>query len=458
MQHARRIRPSSGPTDRRRLAAAALSAILPGAGQLANGRQLLGKRLLIPSVAAIAIVWLILQVVSLPRLAATLIAPPLLSIVLVLNGLILVWRSIAVLHAFFDQRYPGRSGRLGAAGLAVIMVFVTWPHLIGLQVGLSAQSAFGRIFEPGPAAPGASGPVSTPEPFNGGERVNVLLIAIDKTPNRTATLTDTMMVASLDPIGKTVSLVSIPRDLVNTPLGDGNDFGPKLNSLMSYADRNPDEFPDGGVRALQKAVGALLEIDIHYYATIDFVGFVKMVDAVGGIDVVVPESFSDPTYDGYGFGKMGWSVEAGPHHFDGLNALAFARSRKASGESDFSRQDRQQLMLLALRHKATESGSLLFSLPGLIDAVGDTFRTDLPMGALPDIAAIVDEIEDDAITRVVIRFPLVRGASNRYGSVQVPDLVAIRAMAEHVFSEPGVDPIPWPTPKPTAPPSVAPSP
>ena len=75
-----------------------------------------------------------------------------------------------------------------------------------------------------------------------------------------------MIVASLDPVGHTVSMVSVPRDLVNVPLGNGDVLGPKLNSLMSYAERHPDEFPKGGVRALQDAVGALLDIDIQYYA------------------------------------------------------------------------------------------------------------------------------------------------------------------------------------------------
>ncbi len=69
---------------------------------------------------------------------------------------------------------------------------------------------------------------------------------------------------------------------MNVPLGTGDVFGPKLNSLMSYADAHPDEFPKGGIRTLEDAIGTLLEIDIQYYARVDFAGFVAMVDAVGG--------------------------------------------------------------------------------------------------------------------------------------------------------------------------------
>jgi LCP family protein required for cell wall assembly len=262
-----------------------------------------------------------------------------------------------------------------------------------------------------------------------------------------------MMVASLDPVGHTVSIVSIPRDLVDTPLGNGNVFGPKLNSLLGYADRNPDEFPQGGMRALQDAIGALLEIPIHYHARLDFGGFIKMVDAVGGVDVIVPKGFTDPTYDAYGFSTSGYgtgySITAGPHHFDGINALAYARSRKALGESDFTRQARQQQILAALRDRATGGGSLLFALPDLLDAVGETIRSDVPVDKLPALAAIMEEVGRDDVTSVVIRSPLIRAKKTRYGDSQVADLARIRAVAAALFSEPGTPPQPWPTPKPT---------
>jgi LCP family protein required for cell wall assembly len=444
------MRPPSGPTDRRRLFAAGLSAVIPGLGQLANRQTELGRRFLLPTVAALVLVWLVVQLVPLPRLAATFVSPTMLMLLLALNIIVLGWRIASIGQAFFDARFRVRPGRLGAVGLGAILVFVTLPHLVGLQLGLAAQSAFGRIFQSGATL----GATFAPGPRLGRERVNILIIGVDTVPGRTATLTDTLMVASLDPVGKTVALLSIPRDLVNTPLGNGNVFGPKLNSLMSYANRNPDEFPGGGKRALQDAVGALLDVRIHYTATMDMLGFVRMVDALGGVDIEVAEGFSDPKYDGFGFGQMGWTVAAGPNHFDGLNALAYVRSRKATGESDFTRQERQQQVLLALRAKLTASGSLVFALPGLLDALGDTVETDFPVDDLPAVAAIFDEIDADAIVRVVIRFPLVGGTTNRYGSVQVPDVPAIQAMARQLFGLPGTRPIPWPTPDPTPQPPI----
>ena len=101
---------------------------------------------------------------------------------------------------------------------------------------------------------------------------------------------------------------------------------------MSYADRHPDEFPEGGVAALEHAVSALLDVPIHYYARLDFYGFVDIVNAVGGVDIKVAEGFSDPLYTSFGHPKPGWSIKAGTHHLDGINALAYARARKALAE------------------------------------------------------------------------------------------------------------------------------
>jgi LCP family protein required for cell wall assembly len=203
------------------------------------------------------------------------------------------------------------------------------------------------------------------------------------------------------------------------------------------------------MRALEDAIGALLEIPIHYYASLDFGGFINMVDAVGGVDVTVKNGFEDPTYDGYGFEERGYSITAGRHHLDGANALAFARSRKALGESDFTRQARQQQILIALRDQATRGGSLLFELPDLLDAVGETIRSDVPVDRLPALAAIMEEVGRDNVTNVVIRSPLVHPKKTRFGDSQAPDLVRIRAMAAALFSGPGTPPKPWPTPKPT---------
>ena len=387
----------------------------------------------------VGVAWLLVQLNTSSMLLAHAIVPGTLQLLLILNVLIVVWRLIAVFEAFVDRRYPGKPGRLGGVGLLVVILLVAVPHLAVHVYGASAFTTFERVFGGGATGgpdddPGSTGG-PTPRPQ---ERVNVLLMGIDSGPNRTQALTDSLMVISLDPVGQTVSMVSIPRDLVDVPLGNGDTFAPKINSLLGYANRRPTEFPQGGTRALEDAIGALLGVPIHYYAKVDLAGFVTMVDAVGGVDIDVARPLSDANYGGFGVGP-GWSVNVGPHHFDGANALAYARIRRAPGENDFTRASRQQEVLIALRDRAVEGGNFVFSLPRLLEAVGDTVRTDLPRERLPEFGALAEEIGGDRATQVVMTSPMVRsgGRNHRYGSVVIPVPKRIAEMVAIVFTPPG---------------------
>ncbi len=86
-----------------------------------------------------------------------------------------------------------------------------------------------------------------------------------------------------------------------------------------------------------------------------------MVDAVGGVDITVKKALADPNYPRLD-GSHGWSVEPGPHHFNGSDALAYARIRKVLGESDLTRAARQQEVLVALRNRVVDAG-ILVNLP-----------------------------------------------------------------------------------------------
>ncbi len=435
--HARRIRPDSRPTDGRRLLASVFSSIVPGTGQLLNGRPRAAAVFGLPTILALVITWLVIQSDRPTMLLARVIAPSVLGLLLILNVVVLAWRALAVVHAFADRRY-GRPGRLGVVGLVLLLLVTAVPHVAAWSYGTTAQTTFARIFSgPASSVPGAPSP-------SGHERINILLIGIDAGPGRTEALSDSLIVISLDPVGRTVSMVSIPRDLASVPLGNGNVFGPKINSLMSWGDHHPAEFPSGGVPALEGAIGALLGIPIHYYATVDLRGFVKMVDAVGGVDINVTKSLSDPNYGGFGVGP-GWSIEPGLHHLDGANALAYARIRKSTGESDFTRAARQQEVLVALRNRAVGAGILL-SLPQLLSAVGGAIRTDLPADRLPELAALAEQIDGSSTTKVVLGGPMIKsGGSSAYGSIFLPVPARIAAMARVVFGPPGQSPV-WPVP------------
>lgn len=425
------------PTDGRRLVAALASSILPGAGQALNGRLRSALVFGGPTIVLAVATLLYLGSDRPAMLLAHLIAPPVLAALLVLDVALLGWRLVALLHAFVDRRYARRPGPVGAIGLVVLLMVTAAPHALAWSYGTAAQSMFGQIFSDSDGRSNSAIPAPTAN-----ERLNVLLIGVDSGPGRTEALTDSMIVVSLDPVGRTVSMLSIPRDLTNVPLADGNVFGPKINSLISFARRNPAAFPGGANRALMDAIGTLLGIPIPYYATVNLHGFVGMVDAVGGVDIDVRKPLSDPNYGGFGVGP-GWSIEPGKHHLDGANALAYARIRKSTGESDFTRAGRQQEVLVALRDQAVRAG-LLLGLPKLFAAVGDTIHTNLPADRLPELAALAEQIDRASTVKLVLASPFIKpGGSSQYGSVFVPVLSRIRAMAKVVFGAPGGDPT-WP--------------
>ena len=286
LRQATRIRPDTGPTDRRRILAAVLSALVPGLGQAYNQRRRLALVLFVPFAVVAAIAVLAVWAIPGPRLdrqrdrpaqprppARPQPRPPRLAPGRPQPGVLR--RSV---------RAPAGAPRASSA-----WPWSSWSRSCRTSarsiVGGVARSTFAEVFDGQTLGARSDGDTARIPGTN--ERLNVLLIGMDKGRGRDHALTDTLIVVSLDPVGKSVSMASLPRDLVNVPLGDGRTFGPKLNSLLSYATRHPKDFPAGGTRTLEDAVGALLGIPIHYYATVDLAGFAKMVDAVGGVDVNV---------------------------------------------------------------------------------------------------------------------------------------------------------------------------
>lgn len=421
-----------------------LSALIPGLGQAYNRRTRLALGLFVPFAIVAAVSLLAVWAIPAPRLIASAIVPRNLDLLLGLNLVVLAWRLIALVQAFFDTRFELRPGGLGLVGLAVVVLVTIAPHVGAQYVGGLARSTFADVFDGDVLAAHSD---ARPDRVPGeNERLNVLLVGIDAAADRDHALTDSLIVVSLDPVGKSVSMASLPRDLVNVPLGDGRTFAPKLNALLSYATTHPKDFPKGGMRTLENAVGTLLGIPIHYYATVDLAGFAKMVDAVGGVDVDVRTRLEDLKYRGFGItGRKGVTFEVGPQHLDGTHALAYARIRRSEGQTDFTRQARQQEILMALRSKVVK-GDALLNLPSLLDAVGKTVATDLPPERLPDLAVLAGEIPAKKIVRVVVQYPLLHPAKpgqNKYGAVQLPELDRILAMAGGLFSPPGTPPTRW---------------
>jgi len=241
-------------------------------------------------------------------------------------------------------------------------------------------------------------PIATPE--SASARINILLTGIDAAENRTNELTDTLMVVSIDPTNGNVAMLSFPRDISEFPLADGTRFSGKINSFMSYARRNPAKFPDGPLTSLVREMGYLLGAPIHYYAAIDLAGFRRMIDLVGGVTVNNVRTINDGRYDWLD-GQRGFFLSAGKHHLDGRTALAYVRSRQGAGDNDFNRARRQQEVLLALRKQLVKPEQLP-QIPGLLDAAGDTIRTNFPSERIGEMIDLAQGIDTSTIRQVVL--------------------------------------------------------
>lgn len=428
--------------DGRSSLAALLSFLLPGLGQAYNGQPLLAAALVGP-----ILVLLLLVIVAVAtrgsQLLSSLLDIRVLVALIILDVALLGWRLVAILQAH-GWREPLGTRRWTTYATAALVVFTLAMHVLPAWYAAKAIDTLNSVSlggTPSRGGGGLPGFSTLPEPSDQpevqrGERINVLLVGVDSAPGRTTSLTDTMLVVSLDPATGRSAMISIPRDLYGAPLPDGTPFNQKLNALMATAASDPATYPLGGVGTLKATVGELLGAPIHYFAAINLLGFKQAIDAVGGVEITVDRPVADPTYfDEFGQ-QTGFYIDPGTYRMDGRTALAFVRSRKGIGDSDFTRADRQQQVLAALRKELT-AGNLVVSLPALLDAVKNTITTDVPSNRLSAIAQVVQDTDMTSLERVVLQPPeyMTADPSSAAGYILIPDLEAIRALGERLLGD-----------------------
>lgn len=231
---------------------------------------------------------------------------------------------------------------------------------------------------------------------------NILLIGVGGEGHDGENLTDTMMVASLDHDQNLVSMISIPRDFYveNEEVG----WGTRINSVYEYV-LDETEDPAYAMSELQGEIENILDVDIHYYAKIDFYGFVEIVDALGGITVDVEQDIYDEAYPAPAGSSQLYEIfylEAGTQELDGETALKYVRSRHNT--SDFDRARRQQQVLTALKDKAMSLGVL--TSPGRVKdlyyAVSSNFETDMELDEMLSLVDFAENLTGDSINSAVI--------------------------------------------------------
>lgn len=214
--------------------------------------------------------------------------------------------------------------------------------------------------------------VTQPPVWEGTEPVNILLMGVDSRSADDGEIprSDTMLVASLDPVKKTIHLFSILRDTYIPISGYGEN---RINSAITH-----------GPNTAMKTVSDLLGIPIQYYVYTDFQGFIKLVDAVGGIDFNVEKDMHyTSAADKH---EYDIDLKAGMQHLDGKTALQYVRFRH-DAMSDFSRTERQRAFLTAVGEKMKSTTSIM-NLPTILEQVNPYIDTNLSTDDLWKLASV----------------------------------------------------------------------
>lgn len=261
------------------------------------------------------------------------------------------------------------------------------------------------------------------------QRINIMLLGIGGGNHEGPLLTDTIIFASIDPVKQNTILVSIPRDLWVDEIND------KVNKVYAYSEAKTK---GSGLLSTKKIIEKIVGQKIDYGFRIDFNGFIKAVDLIGGIDVEVERAFDDYAYPVSGkenelCGNSEESIaslsaqiatgsatdaeyfpcrfehlhfDKGKQYMNGETALKYVRSRHALGieGSDFSRSKRQEKVIRAVKDKLFSVETFLnpVKIIGLFDIVRDSIDTDIKEEELDDFIKLAKKMEKAKIQSIVL--------------------------------------------------------
>ncbi|GAA4229883.1 LCP family protein required for cell wall assembly [Streptosporangium album] len=421
----------------------ALSVIAPGAAHLRAGWRRTGLTLLsVHAVLLLGLSWVALTA-DLGDLAGRLVASSWLTVVTVVSvALGLAWSALVV-HSFVVLN-PARLSRAGqaAAGIlaGVLAVAVLLPFGLAGQYAAVSQSALEEVFSaPATTAPSAAS-TGGGDPWAGRDRVNILLLGGDADTHRVGVRTDSINVASIDvETGETV-LLSLPRNLENVRFVPGSPMARRfpdgfrlpanpdgsredlLFAVWEYADSHPEVFggrKGQGTRTLMETVGHTLGLKIDWYALVNMWGFARLIDAIGGVRLTVPQ---DVVFGKYDEGL----VKAGTRRLRGADAMWFARSRTNS--DDFTRMGRQRCVLGALLAQ-TDPATVLARFNQVALATKELLRTDIPRPMLEHLVPLALKVKNARVTSVQFVPPLINTGYPDWEKIRSVTAKAVRSSA-----------------------------
>lgn len=275
--------------------------------------------------------------------------------------------------------------------------------------------------------------VTTPPPLlDVPNTITFLLLGSDLRPG-SSYRTDTLVIAIVRPHDGQVALVSIPRDLwVNIP-------GVGMNRInTAYQSGEIYRYPGGGPGLLKDTIRENFGLQIDHTAMVDFDGFRRIVDTLGGIDVPVACSYTDwrlidPSYNPYN--ENNWALFTtgqGLIHMDGDYALWYARSRSKS--NDFDRGRRQQEVLRAIYGQALRTDTVS-RIPQLYTDLSSSIKTDLGLANILQISPLALHLTNADIRSYYIAGDLVTAWITPGGAyVLLPNTALIQDMLQQAMS------------------------
>jgi LCP family protein required for cell wall assembly len=484
---------SRNPLKRSPLRAALLTAAFPGLGHLARGDRRRASLFAAPPLAIIGATLVLLLLGGTTQLLIILVTPGALLPLGVLNLLLAAWRLGALAHLLRGARLPRRERVLVAAATLLLVVA---PHLTVGRSLIAFDELLNETFadtSPTPSAsfdPTASGagspspdasPVASPGssvgrgggtgtlpsltvttpwarpgeiPWGDDGKFDLLLLGSDAGADRWSRRMDVMLLVEVDVATGRVAMFGFPRNMMRVPLPPGaarnaspcGCFQKLLNEVYTdatfyYPQLWPGEGNISGIAAVRATISELAQRPIDAVLVADLWGVIKVVDAMGGIDMNVTESIYDKNYPDPVLGSIQLRIDSGQQHLNGRLALAYARSRHQ--DSDYGRMRRQQALLLAIRDQL--GAATILNAPALAAAAKGYVWTDLPRSSLPNL---VDLFSRAATAQV----RLYRFAPSAYPAyLDAATIAKIRGVIANAFPA-----VPSPSPSPSDSPSMSP--
>ena len=391
------------------------SAVIWGVAHVWAGRRITGA-LLATAFAATAVGLAVLATGFRRDLLDLAVQPTWLTAIIVGTlGLALIWVSVVV-RSYLLVRPSELATAPKVTGLAMVVVLcvaVTAPFAYAAHSTYVYRDALTTIFKSKPGQP----EVHKDNPWEGRPRLNVLLLGGDSGADRVGVRTDSVTLASINTTTGDTVLLGLPRNLQNVAMpagppadrfpdgftGEGPQTPGLLNEIFEYAEEHPEILPgvpkgERGPALLIPTVSQILGQPIDYYILVDMKGFAKIVDAMGGVYIRVPEDIV------YGKRSEGL-LKAGYRKLNGTDALWYGRSRTNS--DDYVRMGRQKCLLRAIARQA-DPQKVLLRFNQLAAAAKDTISTDIPQNLLPALIDLSGRMKSGAkITNLNFVPPLI---------------------------------------------------